>query len=315
MQQKLLSLLLSNNQKSTVKMNLNLKNIGTLTLLALAIILTSACKNRQSAGTTTEDHLESFRQEIDRVLPGLGSPGDIAVLIELTGADYIPELVADTSNVNMYIGDSDWAALNLGLFTADLAYTSTFNQAEQSLATLRACQLLANDLGMGETYLTGILNYYSDEITETEEDSIVAMLEKETGSIKENFENTNRKRLHTAFVTGFLIENLHLATGIIDTYPDDLLPADAKALVLREMLLVVIEVESNLDELIALLDEVLTEEDPKILYQELTELKSMFDDVDINKLITTEAPGPILNSPKLKEITAKTTAIRNSIIR
>lgn len=296
-------------------MKLNLRKIGSISLVVVLMMVASACKNRQSATPGVDEQLEGFRQSIARVLPNLGSPGDIAMLIELTGADYVPELVADTANTDMYIGDSDWAALNLGLFTADLAYTSTFYQTDQSLATLRACQILANDLEMGETYQAAILNYYSDEITAEEKDSIILMLKAETGKIKENFDNTDRKRLYTAFVTGFLIENLHIATGIIDTYPDDLLPADAKALVLREMLLVIIEIESNLDELIELLGEVLTENDPKILLKELVELQSMFKEIDINNLITTEAPGPILSSPKLKEITAKVGEIRSSIIR
>jgi hypothetical protein len=121
--------------------------------------------------------------------------------------------------------------------------------------------------------------------------------------------------LYTAFTTGLLIENLHLATGIIDTYPDDLLPGDAKALVLREMLLVVIEIRTNLDQLIELINEVLTDDDPQILLKELVELQSILNEIDINKLITTEAPSAILNSPKLKEITLKVDEIRSMIIR
>jgi len=313
--QKLLSLLSDNNIKLNTKMKLNLRKFGPISLVIVFMIMASACKNNQSTAPSDDDQLESFRQSVARVLPNLGSPGDIAMLIELTGADYVPELVADTANIDMYIGDSDWAALNLGLFTADLAYTSTFTQTDQSLATLRACQILANDLEMGETFQAAILNYYSDEITEEEKDSLIVMLKAETGKIRENFDNTDRKRLYTAFVTGFLIENLHIATGIIETYPDDLLPADAKALILREMLLVIIEIESNLDELIVLLGEVLTDDDPKILLKELTELQSMFDGVNIENLVTTEAPAEILKRPKLKEVTTKVGEIRASIIR
>lgn len=296
-------------------MKVNIKKTASLIFIVLAMIMTSACLNKQTSGTSPEDHLKSFRQEIDRVLPDLGRPGDIALLIEMTGADYVPELVADTSNVDMYLGENDWAALNLGLFTADLAYTSTFRQTEQSMATLRACQILANDLEFGETYLTALFDYYADEITDAERDSLIEMLKTETGSINEKFKNTNRKRLHTAFVTGFLIENLHLATGIIATYPEDLLPEDAKALILREMLLVIIELESNLDDLISLLEEVLTEHNPKILFRELLELQSMFDEVNIENLITTEAPGQILKTPKIKQITDQIAMIRGAIIR
>lgn len=81
------------------------------------------------------------------------------------------------------------------------------------------------------------------------------------------------------------------------------------------MLLVIIEIESNLDELIELLGEVLTDDDPKFLLKELMELPSMFREIDIQKLVTTEASGPILNSPKLNEITEKLAGIRESIIK
>ena len=302
--------------KLNMKMKLYLKKSGPIALITLSFILASACKNNQ---TTTElspeDHLESFRQNIARVMPDIGSPGDIAILIELTGAEYVPELVTDTSNVDMYIGDSDWAALNLGLYTANLAYTAAFNQKEQSLGTLRACQTLANDLEIGETYLTSILNYYSDEVAEDRKDTLTQMLSDEAGKIMENFNATDRKRLYTAFVTGFVIENLHLATGIIDSYPDDLLPDDVKALILREMLLVVIKGGDNLDELLVLLSEVLTKEDTKILYNELVALQASFKKIDMNNLASVNEPGAILKSPLLQEITEQVKLIRGSIIR
>lgn len=297
-------------------MKLHLKKLIPITLVVVSMMLTNACKNNQTTSPSSpEDHLESFRQSIARVMPDLGSPGDIAILIELTGADYVPELVADTSNVDMYIGNNDWAALNLGLFTADLAYSSAFHQRDQSLATLRACQILANDLEMGDTYLTGLLNYYSDDLTEAEKDTLTQMLNTETGMIKENFDNTDRKRLYTAFVTGFVIENLHMATGIINTYPEDLLAADVKAIILREMILVVIEGGDDLDELIDLLSEVLTEDDTKILYKELLKLQTIFGKIDMSNLVSVKDPGTILESPVLQEITEQVELIRGSIIR
>lgn len=296
-------------------MKLNFRKFGAISLVVISVIIASACKNNQTTTPGVDEKVESFRQTIARVLPDMGKPGDIAMLIELTGADYVPELVADTANTDMYFGDPDWAALNLGLFTADLAYSSTFYETDQSLATLRACQLLANDLEMGETFQAALLDYYSDEITEEEKDSIISMLQVETGKIKENFNASDRKRLYTAFTTGFLIENLHLATGIIETYPDDLLPDDSKALILREMLLVIIEIDSNLDELIELINEVLTDEDPKILLHDLMDLQSIFNEININDLVTVKSPADILQATKLKEITAKTEEIRNSIIK
>ena len=296
-------------------MKLNFRKLGSISLVGISVIIASACKYNQSTTQSVDEKVESFRQTISRVLPDMEKPGDIAMLIELTGADYVPELVADTTNTDMYFGDPDWAALNLGLFTADLAYSSAFYETTQSLATLKACQLLANDLEMGETFQTALLDYYSNEITEEEKDSIISMLQLETGKIKENFNTTDRKRLYTAFATGLLIENLHLATGIIETYPDDLLPEDAKALILREMLLVVIELRTNLDELIDLIGEVLTDDDPKILLKELVELQSMFKEIDINKLVKIKSPGSILTSPKLDEITTKVNEIRALIIR
>lgn len=290
-----------------------MRKLSLLSIAASFLILFIACQSSQSTSETAlEEELSEFGKEVDKVLPNLESPAEIAMFIEMTGAEYVGDLVADTANLPNFIGDPDLAALNLGIFTSDLAYTTTFKQSEQSLATLKACQLLANDLGIGYTYLSAILNYYSAEIKD--EDSLVMFLESETGLVRENFVNSDRQRLYTAFVGGFIIENLHLVTGIIDTYPDDLLPADAKALVLREMIMVVLESEKNLANLITMIEEVLTPEDPGVLIDELKDLKASLDKVDFKEIATIENPADILKNEVLLEVTEKVALIRADIV-
>lgn len=281
--------------------------------IAASLVLFIACQSSQpTSETTLEEQLNDFAKEVEKVLPNISSPAEIATFIEMTGAEYVPEIVADTANLPNYIGDADIAALNLGIFTSDLSYTTTFKQSEQSLATLKACQILANDLGMGYTYLSAILNRFSGEITD--EDSLVMYLEKETGMVNENFKDTDRHRLYTAFVAGFIIENLYIVTEIIATYPDDLLPADAKALVLREMIMVVLDSENNLTNLIAEIESVLTPEDSGVLVDELKDLKASLDKVNFKEIAAIENPADILKNEVLLEVTEKVAIIRADII-
>lgn len=284
-----------------------------IVVIAGMALLFGACQSSQTTTKPTlEEQLNEFSKEISRVYPDLGSPGDIALLIELTGADFVPGLIVDTSMASKFSGNADLAALTLGMLTADLAYTSTFQQTEQTKALLVASQSLANDLGIGYTYLSALLNYYSEEVEN--EDSIVIYLEQEAGKITEDLKNSGRQRLYTAFTTGFVIENLFLATSIIETYPSDLLPDDDKALILREMILVVLESERNVNELIAMVDEVLTDEDPRILFEELKILKSILDKVDYNEIARLEKPGDILQNEVLLETTAEVEKIRAGIL-
>jgi hypothetical protein len=283
-----------------------------LTGLLSALVLFSCQTPKSGSKSSAEEQLSEFGKEVNKVYPDLGSPGEIAMLIEMTGADYVPDLVADTANTEKYLGDEDMAALNLGLFTADLAYTTSFQQRDQSLATLKSCQTLANDLGVGVTYLASLMKYYDKEVEH--KDSILMFLEQKTGTIKEDLSEKSKQRLYTAFVTGFVVENLHLATGIIQTYPDDLLPDDAKALVLREMILIVLESERNVNELITMVDEVLTDQDPRILYDELVDLKASFDKVNFEEIAHIENPAEILSNEGLLEITDKVAKLRATIV-
>jgi len=276
------------------------------------LVLFSCQTPKSGSKSSAEEQLSEFGKEVNKVYPDLGSPGEIAMLIEMTGADYVPDLVADTANTEKYLGDEDMAALNLGLFTADLAYTTSFQQRDQSLATLKSCQTLANDLGVGVTYLASLMKYYDKEVEH--KDSILMFLEQKTGTIKEDLSEKSKQRLYTAFVTGFVVENLHLATGIIQTYPDDLLPDDAKALVLREMILIVLESERNVNELITMVDEVLTDQDPRILYDELVDLKASFDKVNFEEIAHIENPAEILSNEGLLEITDKVAKLRATIV-
>ncbi len=290
-----------------------MKKVLFIPLITGMVLIFGACQSSQTATQpTVEEKLSEFGKEVERVYPDLASPGEISLLIELTGTDFVPGLIVDTANVPMYLGNADFGALALGMYTADLAYSSTFEQTPQTMATLVACQTLANDLGVGYTYLSALLDYYSEEVQN--EDTLIKYLEDETGKIMEDLSGSDRQRLYTAFVTGFTLENLYLATAIIETYPEGLLPDDAKALALREMILVVLESERNINELIAMIEKVLTEEDPGILVDELAVMKASLDKVDFNEIARLENPAEILTNETLLEVTAEVKKIRSEIL-
>jgi len=68
---------------------------------------------------------ESLKEEIKKVVYNIPSPAEIPYLLQATGADFNQSLINDKNKVDSYTSKVDKAALNLGVYAADIGYLSS----------------------------------------------------------------------------------------------------------------------------------------------------------------------------------------------
>jgi hypothetical protein len=168
-----------------------------LTIFSIVVFF-SACSGSPESGdsekksakeeiafTPKEGVYESARKEnIKKIFHALPSPVEMADLIKKTGSSFDKTYLNDPANVSKYVTSAQ-QAMNLGIYGADLSYTSIFEQDRQSLNYLDAVQEIANALDVG-----------------------AAIDKKVFDRLKEN---ESREETSALVVAGGWLEGLHLA--------------------------------------------------------------------------------------------------------
>ncbi len=125
--------------------------------LALAGVSIISCGNASESGNAAEgaevtiQDLEgaavSTRTEtIKKIFYTIPAPMEMASLIQSSGADFDTDVLNPVDRVNTYMTRKQ-KALNLGVYGADLSYTTMFERSKESLYYLSAVRQLADQLG------------------------------------------------------------------------------------------------------------------------------------------------------------------------
>jgi hypothetical protein len=115
-------------------------------------------------------------------------------------------------------------------------------------------------------------------------------------------------------ITGGFIEGLYISTGLIKSYPKDLLPDDQRNVILTPMMRVILEQEVTVNKLLELLNLVDKSEPVAGIITDLSSLKASYRGLNINEQIKNNKTASFLLSDKnLEEITKIVTKLRTSI--
>src|SRR5688500_14839058 len=108
-----------------------------------------------SCGSTSKDEKEkgsdefneaneTLKKQIEDVVYNIPSPSEIPYLLQATGAEFNESLVNPRTKVDQYVTRSDKAALNLGVYAADIGYLSSYDKTQEAIDYLAACKTLAD---------------------------------------------------------------------------------------------------------------------------------------------------------------------------
>jgi hypothetical protein len=299
-------------------------SIYTIILLSIAIV---SCQSdgKKSAKTQEEKIVESIT-EIDEQLMddfkksklifySLPSPLETAMLIKRSGAQYDEEILNPIANVTNYNTNLKMA-LNLGIYSADLSYTSLFDQTQSAIQYMGCAKKLAEGLSILDAIDETTIKKLEDNMNNR--DAVMEIISETFMNSNAYLKENDRQALSVMVLVGGWVEGLYLATKLTSGSMDN-----NKRLIER-----IIYQKLSLITVMNLLEAHSNNEDIQYLYQRMNELKSIYEQIKIvntskviaqtdeeNRVTTIKADSETYISQEVFEmLLKKVSEIRNEFI-
>jgi hypothetical protein len=261
-----------------------------------------------------KDAEQSLKDQIQDVVYNIPSPSEIPYLLQATGAEFNQSLVNDRKKADSYATKSDKAALNLGVYAADIGYLSSYEKTQEAIDYLNTAKTLADGLGVVGSFDVEVLKQFEANIAN--KDSLAALLNRTVQKTDAYLKDDSRNKLAALMVTGSFIEGLYISTGLIKSYPKNLLADDQRNLVLTPLMRVILQQEQSVDELLKMLSTVEEQEGDSTIANikaDLTSLQASYRALNIEEQIKNNKANLVLTDKNLIDITTIVEKIRKSI--
>ena len=294
-------------------MKLNL-NPGTLIILAFIAVL-SACSGQKSETTISADEFNDageLKEQIKEYVFNIPSPSEIPYMLMATGAEYNQSLINDRRKVDKYTNRSDKAALNLGVYATDIGYLSSYDKTQDAIDYMGVCKVLADNLNVTNSFDSSLLRRFESNLAN--KDSLAKIINQSVMKAETFLKDDNRNKLAALILTGSFVEGMYISTGVVKSYPKDILPDDTRNLILTPLMQIILNQEKSIDETIAMLETVDQSNPVEQILVDLKELQSNYRKLNIQEQIRNNRADLVLSDATLAEITDSIERIRKSIV-
>lgn len=261
-------------------------------LIVSLVNCTGGKKGEPVDETSSEAKLdkEDLKQKVREVVYPMPTAFEVTEMINKVEASYIIGLANETSNVDKYFTDKD-QAINLGVYSADLSYASTYNMKQEVMSYMEASENLIVELGITGAFTASFV----DEI-EANLDNKDKLVDLITGSFYDTYEylvKNNKEDLSLLVLAGTWIEGMYISCNISETVYNN-----------PELVKVILHQKTSLNELVELLAPHNEHETIQSVLSDLKPIKDIYDGVD-EKGIT---------ESQLNAIIKQSSIVRNKII-
>jgi len=281
-------------------------------LITLVLWSCGTSKKDENSSEEFKQAEESLKDQIKDVVYNIPSPTEIPYLLEATGAEFNPSFINDRKKVDSYAARNDKAALNLGVYAADIGYLTSYDKTQEAIDYLNATKTLADNLGVIGSFDVDILKKFEANIAN--KDSLASLLNETVQKTDRYLKDDNRNKLASLMVTGSFVEGLYISTGLIKSYPKNILPDDARNLVLTPLMRVVLQQEKSVSELLSMLSTVEQTDPVTTIVADLTALDASYRALNIDEQIKNNRADLVLSDKNLVDITNIVEKMRKSIV-
>ncbi len=254
---------------------------------------------------------ESLSDEIKDVAYNIPSPSEIPYMLQATGAEFNQSLLSDRKKADQYLTRNDKAALNLGVYAADIGYLVSYDKTQDAINYMNSAKKLADNLGVLGSFDANLLKRFEANISA--KDSLAKMVNQAIHETEKYLKNDNRSKPAALMLTGSFIEGLYISTGLIKSYPKNLLKDDDRTLILTPLINVVINQRQSVDELVKMLGSVEQTEPITTLLADLNSLQSSYRAMNIEEHLKNNRPDLVMSDKNLADLTTTIEKMRKSI--
>lgn len=250
---------------------------GVLTLIILSAIMVSAC---HSGGKTTKDESDTLSatrdnaalyndlKKAEKIFYTLPSPLESAMIIKTAGARFDGRILNPVDNAKNYSTNRSMA-LNLGIYTCDLSFTSLYDQTQLIIDYMNAAKKMADGLGILDAVSQEDINKLEENIHNT--DIIMEIVSSTYLNSSSYLQDNGQPAVAAMVLTGGWLEGLYISTNLVS----------AKDLKDNKLAGRIIDQKLSIDNLLSLLQD--NKGNPAIddMIVQMNGIKAIFDKITI----------------------------------
>jgi len=290
--------------------------------LFVLIVGFSACSSKQQEDGAESDEFNDAQKKqpggdvpesLEGVIYNIPDPTEIPYLLQTTGAEYNESLINPETNVDQYLTTFDVAALNLGIYAADLGYLVSYDKIQGALNFLTSMKKLTDHLGASTAYDAIMLQRFERNLGER--DSLYGIINEGIKEADKQMKDENRSQIAALMMVGSFVEGLYISTQLIQHYPEALLTREERFTILTPLIRVVLEQENSLGDILKLANTVPNEGRIVEVKSELESLQNLYAALDIETKIAENKGDELLNDETLNSLGNQVAKMRQNIIK
>ena len=294
--------------------------VHSLILLAVVSVMATSCSNKSSKNHAKDidlsiQNIDSLSQTIkfSNTLFSLPSPYQLTMLVRNTGVSFNSNLLNSLENNQNYTSSFD-KCVNLGVYGADLAYMSIYEQAPLIVSLFSVIKSLSNDLDLTSAFSKELVERIENNVNN--KDSLMNIVSGAYRDMDVYMKETQRQREGSLVLAGGWIESMYILSQLtVETKSDALAqrigesrqPLDNLIKILSPYYHDAPEIEGLLDELVELAD---------IFAGVESQYTYVVPEIDVEQKMTIvkSVTKIIITDDVLSEIADKVGVIRESLI-
>jgi len=301
-------------------MSYRIKNLSTWTFAVLMTVSLSfsSCGDSSADSALTQayasadEKTEEQASRVKKIFYAIPAPIEMVSLIQEVGSRYDYSLLNKVEKRSQY-NTAKSKAINLGIYGADLSYTSVFDQNQESILYMSCAKQLADELGVSSAFSDETMARIEENLDNR--DSLLHIITQTFYELDAYLKENDRSNISAQVITGGWLEGLYLASKMVQKFGKG-----------NELSTRMVDQQYALKDLIALneaynkdgsLDEVLVDlRSLEAIYNEAgNDTGSVDTQVDKNGKVTLGGgPSAVMSDSSLDRLIAKTIEIRQKYV-
>ncbi|MDX2414471.1 MAG: hypothetical protein QNK33_04710 [Bacteroidales bacterium] len=205
-----------------MKNKLNLKSCLYLAAFGIAVFAISSCGSgsdkegkdaEEPIMTEVDESVIKDVQEAKKIFNALPSPLESAMLIKSAGATFDSDLLNPTDAVSRYSTNKSMA-LNLGIYTCDLSFSSLYDQTQLVINYMEAAKKMADGLGILDAINESTINRLEENVNNR--DVILDIVSETFMNTNSYLEDNEQPAISSIVLVGGWLEGLYIATQLVE---------------------------------------------------------------------------------------------------
>ncbi|MDG5799475.1 hypothetical protein QA597_03770 [Marinilabiliaceae bacterium ANBcel2] len=244
-------------------------SIGLILVSALLIVScnfggSSRDRSQQQSAETLDR--ERVEQDVREFVYPLPTTFEVTEMLNRIGAAYILTLSNPPSNVDRYLTEKS-KAINLGIYSADLSYASTYNQKQETIDYMEVSKTLIDALNISGAVSADIIEQVEEK--QDDKDELIKLITNTFYDTYEHLNQNNRGEISMLVLAGSWVEALYIATHISeDTFNN------------KEMVKIVMDQKSSLNKLMELMSVFKDNRAVSEVIDQLTPIHNIYNSID-----------------------------------